>query len=91
MGGSWLGYSLANLATYVGDARALELPLVGFTDQPEHDWHYLLDQLGWLRYDADLAALTRLAAAMVLATAVLFSVWLFVAMHRARRDAAGAS
>ena len=34
VGGFWLSFSLFELANYVADARAMELPLVGFTDDP---------------------------------------------------------
>src|SRR5512140_2638562 len=37
VGGFWLSFSMFELANYVGDARAMELPLVGFSDTPEHD------------------------------------------------------
>jgi hypothetical protein len=89
--GTWLAYSLGSLAAYIGDARAQELPLIGFTDQPEHDWHYLLGQLGWLKYDSAFAGLTRLAAVLVLLQSVGLAVWLFAEMHRARRAGARAA
>src|SRR5262249_48334010 len=42
--GSWLSFSMYNLATYIADARMQELPLLGLTNDPLHDWHYLLSQ-----------------------------------------------
>jgi hypothetical protein len=75
--GTWITYSLTNLATYIGDARAMALPLVGFSDDPIHDWHYLLDSVHLLAYDTRLALLVRdlawltLVASVVLATVVL--------------------
>ena len=82
-GGTWLAYSLANLATYIGDARAQLLPLVGFTDQPEHDWHFLLAHFGWLGHDAGLARFTRFLAAIVLLASVALGLWLCREMRRA--------
>ena len=36
---AWLSMSLANLATYVGDARSQDLPLVSIgSGDPIHDW-----------------------------------------------------
>jgi hypothetical protein len=32
--GCWLSYSLFSLGTYIGDARAQELPLVGLSENP---------------------------------------------------------
>jgi len=87
VGAVWLASSLAELATYIGDARAQELPLVGFTDQPEHDWHYLLYHTGLLREDTALASLTRLAAGLILAGAVAGTIWLCIQMRRSRLPA----
>ena len=38
---SWVGVNLLNVARYIGDARAQELPLLG-GDDSIHDWWYLL-------------------------------------------------
>lgn len=64
----WLGQSLLNVARYVADARAMQLPLVG---GGIHDWNYMLGQLGLLRQDTAIAgALTFVAVlAFVLAVA----------------------
>jgi len=80
--GCWLGSSLIGLATYIGDARAQELQLVGFSDDPMHDWHYLLGRMGWLRYDGEFAGFTRGAAVVVLAASLLFGMWLCWEMRR---------
>jgi hypothetical protein len=68
--GTWIAYSLTNLAEYVGDARAMALQLVGFSDDPIHDWHYLLDSVNLLAYDTRLALLFRDLAWLVLLAAV---------------------
>ncbi len=44
----WMAQNLWNISVYVKDARALELPLVG---GGEHDWAYLLGELGLLHRD----------------------------------------
>lgn len=42
VGGFWLSFSLFELARYVADARAMELPLVTLGGgDPQHDWNYL--------------------------------------------------
>jgi hypothetical protein len=87
--GAWEGMSLANLATYVADARAQELPLVSpVSGDPEHDWHYLLSSVGMLRHDTLLAGCVRLAACAALVGSVAFGVWLCVKMARSRPAAA---
>jgi hypothetical protein len=79
---AWLSMSLANLAIYIGDARAQELPLVGLSGDPMHDWHYLLGRFGMLGDDVALARLTSFLAAITLIAAVALGAWLCVAMHR---------
>jgi hypothetical protein len=85
VGGFWLSFSLFELANYIGDARAMELPLVGFTDDPEHDWHYLLSTTGLLKLDTTFAFLARVAATLIGVASLTFGVWLLVLMARQRR------
>jgi hypothetical protein len=84
VGGFWLSFSLFELANYVGDARAMDLPLVGLTDDPEHDWHYLLSTLGLLPLDTTLAFLIRVAATLIGIASLAFAVWLLVQMATQR-------
>lgn len=85
VGGFWLSFSLFELATCVGDGRAMELPLVGFTDDPEHGWHYLLSAVGMLKFDTTLAFLIRFAATLIGLASLAFSVWLLIVMARQPR------
>ncbi|HEY7114194.1 MAG TPA: hypothetical protein VIA45_14790 [Thermoanaerobaculia bacterium] len=85
VGGAWEAFSLWNLATYIGDARARELPLVGLSPDPVHDWNYLLGKLGILSWDHVLAALTRLLAFSLWGASVAFGAWLCLRMARAPR------
>lgn len=54
----WLAQNCWNIAVYVKDAQAQELPLVG---GGEHDWAYLLGELGWLEQDQFVGQLVRVA------------------------------
>jgi hypothetical protein len=48
------------IATYMGDARAQALPLVSVGGgEAEHDWFFILSQLGLVQYDTTLAFVTR--------------------------------
>jgi hypothetical protein len=85
VGGFWLSFSMFELATYVGDARAMELPLVGFTDDPEHDWYYLLSTTGLLNFDTTLAFLLRAGATLIGLASLAFAVWLLLIMARSKR------
>jgi hypothetical protein len=53
----WTGESLLNIARYVADARAMDLPLVG---GGEHDWNLILSGLRLLPYDTRIADALRL-------------------------------
>jgi hypothetical protein len=48
-------------ATYMADARAMQLPLVsaGGGDEPEHDWNTIFSRLGVLQYDTRIADVIR--------------------------------
>jgi hypothetical protein len=61
----WAGQNLANIATYMADARNLALPLVGGGD---HDWNELFYRFGALDADsvALIAGLTRGAGVLVM-------------------------
>lgn len=52
----WFFENFLYIGTYMADARALELPLVGSGD---HDWNILFGQWGWLRYDVSIGHSTR--------------------------------
>jgi hypothetical protein len=75
--GCWLSFSLSNLAVYIGDAVAQELPLVSFSpDGGGHDWNYLLDRFNLLSYDLRLAMLTRQISFAVLAGSFVWGLWI---------------
>ena len=72
----WLAISMVDLARYVADARALELPLVSMSpDGGDHDWNWLLDRYGVLAYDLRIAAALRRGAAVVLLVALAAGAW----------------
>lgn len=48
----WVAQNCWHVSVYVADARAQELPLVG---GGEHDWTFLLGEMGWLANDLTLA------------------------------------
>lgn len=81
--GAWEGMSLSNLATYIADARAEELPLVSpFSGDPQHDWSYLLGSVGLLPQDHLIAGLVHFVAFVTLASSLGFGAWLCVVMAR---------
>ena len=60
----WVAQNLLNVAVYVQDARAEELPLVG---GGEHDWNYLLGRLGLLRQDQLIGGGVRMVGILLYA------------------------
>ncbi len=63
----WVGQNCWNIARYVADARAQELPLVG---GGEHDWAYLLAELDRLPQDQTIAHAIRVAGALIAVVAI---------------------
>ena len=70
---AWLGASLGNLALYIGDARAQELPLLG-GENAIHDWWYLLIEWDLLPHDLVIARWVRMAGALAFVIAVTGAV-----------------
>ena len=81
--GAWLSTNLYSVATYMADARALELPLVtvGGGDA-DHDWNYMLDALGLLSWDTSLAALVRVLAFLLMWGSLCAGAWILWLMAR---------
>jgi hypothetical protein len=65
----WVAENLWNIAVYVADAQAQELPLVG---GGEHDWAFILAELDLLRQDARIAAMVRFAGTLLFVIAILW-------------------
>lgn len=76
----WVGQNCWNIARYIADARAQELPLVG---GGEHDWAFLLATWDRLARDQIIARDVRLAGWILVAAAV----WVgWRALDRGRGD-----
>ncbi len=70
-GAVWLGENLLNVARYMADARSQALPLVGGGD---HDWAEIFGRWHIVHLDTRVAGLTRFAAVLLMAAAI---VWLY--------------
>jgi hypothetical protein len=62
-----------NVARYIGDARAQDLPLLG-GENTVHDWWYLLTEWDLLPHDLAIARWVRMAGAVAFVAAVTGSV-----------------
>jgi hypothetical protein len=67
----WLAENLFNIARYMADARAQELPLVG---NGEHDWTEIFGRWGVLHLDERIAGVTRGLGILLMVAAV---TWLY--------------
>ncbi len=76
----WLGQNGWNIARYVADARAEELPLVG---GGEHDWAFLLAEWGLLARDLAIAQAVRVGALVLMVGSAALGWWII----RRRTDA----
>ncbi len=79
----WVAQNLWNISVYVKDARAEELPLVG---GGEHDWNYLLGELGLLDQDQLVGDAVRMVGALLALWACLRG-WTYAAEIERERDA----
>jgi hypothetical protein len=71
---TWVGVNLLNVARYIGDARAQELPLLGGEDSI-HDWWYLLINWDLLPRDLTIARWVHFAGAVAFVVAVVGGGW----------------
>lgn len=74
----WFGENFLDIAPYINDARAGELPLVGgnfghSSPYGFHDWEYLLTETGLLRYDHLLAKVSHVAGSLFMTLAVVWA------------------
>ncbi len=68
----WFFENFLNIARYMADARALELPLVGGGD---HDWNTIFTRWNVLQYDLDIAGAVKMIGWLGMAFAILWAVW----------------
>lgn len=81
---AWLGTNFYDVAAYIADARAMDLPLVSpfAGDEIIHDWNWLLSELGWLSHDQGLATFARFLGTV---SFLVFLVWGSIETNRLRK------
>lgn len=85
---AWLAFAEYEMATYMADASREQLPMVGFSDHPIHDWSALFTQWRVLNYCDQIANTVRGVAFLTWAAAMALGSWLAWLMFRAWRDRA---
>jgi len=82
----WLGTNFIGIAPYAADARTQLLPLVSpFPGSPQHDWTYLLQNLGLLRFDAQVGRAFHDVGILTMAAGLATGAWVLKLMAGARR------
>lgn len=71
----YLAASLDNLARYIADARAGELPLLG-GERSNHDWTFLLIELNALDHDTAIGRFVHNCAIMLFWLSLPIALWL---------------
>ncbi len=83
----WLGENFMDLAPYINDARALQLPLLGGNTGESspygfHDWEYILTETGLLRSDHTLAHFSYSLGILFMILALIWGGYLLFRQHQ---------
>lgn len=89
----WFGENFLDIAPYVADARAGQLPLLGgnfghSAPYGFHDWEYLLTETGTLHLDSRLAGLSHFIGSLIMILALLWGAVLLYREYQLVRDQA---
>jgi hypothetical protein len=74
----WIGENLLDVSYYVGDARTMELQLIGCEEPPceNHDWHQILSSLGMLQWDTFISRILYGLGSVLMVAALIACGWL---------------
>jgi hypothetical protein len=75
----WAGENLIDVAMYIDDARSLSLVLLGGQTGAEvegHDWEHILQRLGLLHRDHQIAWTAHAAGAVIMIAAIVYGATL---------------
>jgi hypothetical protein len=86
VGLAWMAFAEYEMATYMADASRERLALVGFVENPIHDWSALFTQWHVLNYCDEIANGVRVVAFATWGVAMALGAWLVFLMspHRSR-------
>lgn len=77
-GALWVMLAMNSAGRYMADAKTQQIPLVGFSNQPTHDWNFVFGQLGWLPADTIIGNSVRGIGDLVGVVALGFGIWLII-------------
>jgi hypothetical protein len=83
----WIGENFIDLAPYINDARSRTLPLLGgntgrTSPYGFHDWEYILNEAGLIRYDHILAGLAHKLGALMMICAFVWGGYILFKQYR---------
>lgn len=86
----WFGENFLDIAPYINDARAGQLPLLGgnyghSSPYGFHDWAYILNESGLLHLDHSLARTSHLLGALIMVSALVWGAFLLYRHYRQLR------
>ncbi len=67
----WVMLAMTSAGRYIADAKAQLMPLTGPGENPQHDWQFVLGQMGWLENSAIIGDCVRYLGVGVGAVAVI--------------------
>lgn len=89
-GSLWLMLAMTSAGNYMADARTQAIPLIGPGENPQHDWHFVLGQLGWLDYDTLIGGIVRITGDVIAALGLIIGL-LLILSEIAHRKKSGSS
>jgi hypothetical protein len=82
--GVWLATNLYYVAWYMSSAHNPgSITLIAPWANPKHDWTYLFQKTGLLKYNRGIASATRLSAHILIWVSIAFGAWVLWKMIRA--------
>lgn len=76
--GLWLMLAFRSVGTYMADARAQQLPLIGPGETVKHDWNYVFTQLGWLNADTAIGGTVQIIGVIIGVLSLLYAAYLII-------------
>lgn len=83
----WIGENFLDIAPYINDARAGDLPLIGgnfghSSPYGFHDWEYLLTESGLLKHDQTIAGISFFTGSVIMTIALAWAVYLLFRQYK---------
>ena len=74
----WLMLAMTSAGNYMADARTQQMPLIGPSENPQHDWHFVFTQLGWLNHDAAIGGAIKVTGDLIGLIGLLLGLYLII-------------